>query len=441
MKILFMKLAFIGTGYVGLVTGTLLATLGHDVTCIDVDADKIDMLKKGKSPIYEKDLEAHIASASEEGKLHFAWGVKEGVTSDDFDAVFITVGTPPLADGSADLGTLHKVITQVASLTKKKTLIVIKSTVPPGTSLDVQEDLKGNGYEHKIANNPEFLREGNAVEDFLNPHRIVVGVADDRSREIMRQIYAPKTEQGTIYVETDLTTSEMIKYASNTFLANKIAFINEMADLCEEMGADVKDLSYAVGLDTRIGGQFLKAGPGFGGSCFPKDILALQHLAKERQVDSLILDAVIKANSNRPDKMIGKIEDICGGIARKKFAILGLTYKAGTDDLRSSPSLEIIEKLRDKGADIVAFDPMGMKNASKCLSAEELAETMEQACEEAAAIILVTEWEQFKNADFKQVARIVKSKTIIDLRNFLDRKKVMDAGFAYHAVGLSAQNS
>lgn len=434
-----MKLAFIGTGYVGLVSGVMLSHLGHDVTCIDLVQEKINQLKQNLSPIYEHSLEKYIEKCATAHKLHFNCGYDKKLA--DQDAVFITVGTPPKSDGHADLSYVYAALDQLLEFISENCVIVLKSTVPPGTSRQMQEYIAKKGRGNKVASNPEFLREGSAVYDFLNPERIVIGAGSDLAFTCMRAIYKRFDDQGVPIVETDFTTSEMIKYASNTFLANKIAFINEMADLCEKMGANVKELSHAIGLDSRIGAAFLKAGPGFGGSCFPKDILALQALTKQVGSQSLILDAIIEANSKRPGVIIEKIEKIVGTLAGKLVAVYGLTYKAGTDDLRSSPAIELIAKLKAKGAQIQAYDPMGNENAAAVLAPEEICADAYLATEGADFAICATEWPEFKDLDFGRIYNNLNQPVLIDLRNFLDHKKVENAGISCYVVGLNLSKS
>ncbi len=434
-----MRITFVGTGYVGLVSGVMLSHLGHNVTCLDVDENKIKMLQGKKAPIFEPGLNEYIDKYANTECLNFVYGYDDSIK--DSQCVFITVGTPPKSDGDADLSGIFSATREVCKHVNQDCIIVIKSTVPPGTCSVIQSFIVDNGYRNLVVSNPEFLREGCAINDFLKPDRIVVGAESRKSLDIMRMVYAPIINYGIAIVETDLTTSELIKYASNTFLANKIAFINEMADLCEIVGADIKTLARGVGLDKRIGESFLKAGPGFGGSCFPKDILALQKLAQKVDSDFLVLDAVIKANSKRPNTMIKKIISAVGGsFVGKKLAVLGLTYKAGTDDLRNSPAVELINKLQELDALIVAYDPEGMPNASKYFEKLECANSMMEAIEGADAIIIATEWEEFKTMDLVKVKNLLKAPIIIDLRNILEPKDLETNGFKYYSVGKQSGN-
>lgn len=488
-----MKLTFIGTGYVGLVSGVMMSYLGHKVTCLDIDKNKIDQLNNNQVPIYEPGLNDYINICVARGDLNFKYGYDSSLSGQD--AFFITVGTPSDSSGGADLSGVYKAIDNILEIANDQALIIVKSTVPPGSSLAIQEYIHSKGSEIKLANNPEFLREGSAVLDFLIPDRIVIGSSCESSVVKLKEIYSAMLHSSEVnllreedqynkigakqnreiisnleayrnnanlalvpdFVTTDLTTSEMIKYASNSFLANKIAFINEMSDLCENTGANINDLSFAVGLDRRIGGRFLKAGPGFGGSCFPKDILALQHLAREKNTDSLILDAVINANQARPLKMISKIEAVLGSLEGKRLTILGLTYKAGTDDFRSSPALEIVRLLKDRDIEVRVFDPMGDKvidsndNLRKTSPGEvsgtsqdkspyiiegsEICKDAYEACSASDAAIFITEWKEFENLDFAKIRNSLKSPIIIDLRHFLDIEKVTSAGLNYHTIG------
>ncbi|PCJ29687.1 MAG: UDP-glucose 6-dehydrogenase [Rickettsiales bacterium] len=429
-----MKIAFIGTGYVGLVSGVMMSHLGHDVVCLDVDENKINKLKNKEAPIYEAGLDEYLAKYANSPALQFVLGYD--ATIQDTDCLFVTVGTPPKEDGDADLSGIFDAVQNACKYVRSECVIVLKSTVPPGTCAQVREFMQNQGKTIHIVSNPEFLREGSAIKDFLEPDRIVIGAESEHAFEVMRQIYKPLTDAGVRLIETDLATSELIKYASNMFLANKIAFINEMADLCEVIGADISTLSTGVGTDKRIGEAFLKAGPGFGGSCFPKDILALQQLSKKVDSDFLVLDAVIKANSNRPGRMLKKISKAIGGdINGKKFAVLGLTYKAETDDLRSSPAIDLINLLQEKGGHVVAYDPEGMVNADKYFRKLDCASSAMSAIEGADAIIIATEWEELKKIDLEQAKRVARKPVIIDLRNILCPKEVLSKGFEYYSIG------
>ncbi len=429
-----MNITFIGTGYVGLVSGTMMAHLGHDVICIDVDAEKIEKLNNNIAPIYEPGLENYIENCVAASKIKFICGYSAAIQNSE--CVFVTVGTPPKPDGSADLSIVYESVKQALQYVAEDCVFVMKSTVPPGTCAKVQEYIKEMGFNNIVTSNPEFLREGSAIDDFLNPDRVVVGAETDHSIKVMREVYKPFTDRGIKLVETNLATSELIKYASNSFLATKIAFINEMADLCEITGADIDSLAHGIGMDNRIGSKFLKAGPGFGGSCFPKDISALADFAKNIETDCHITNAVIESNTQRADKMVFKIKNALGGIvAGKKIAIFGLTYKAGTDDLRCSPSIPIINKLQDMGADIDAYDPKGLVNADKYFESLKCADNLYEAAQDADIAVIITEWEEFGDINIEKLGQIMNNKIIVDLRNILNKQKMHEFGFVYHSIG------
>lgn len=431
-----MNITFIGSGYVGLVSGVMMSYLGHNVTCLDNDEAKISKLNKKILPIYEAKLDKYFMQALEHERLKFASFYNDELKNTE--AVFITVGTPSKESGEADLSYVYEAIDKISEYINKDYLIVIKSTVPPNSCNNIINYLKEKGFSFNVASNPEFLREGNAVEDFLYPDRIVIGVNNKESEDILRKIYMPLTDNGAELIVTDLVTAELIKYGSNSFLATKIAFINEMANLCEKIGADIKNLSKGIGLDKRIGTAFLNAGPGFGGSCFPKDILALNSIIKNNHIDSKILEAVIRSNKERPSLMVDKIatlldEDLKG----KNIAVLGLTYKAGTDDVRASPAIEIIKNLLDKGAYVKAFDPMGLENSQKTFQNENLLylDYAIKVCDSSDAIIITTEWSEFQALDWQKIYSLVKTPIIIDLRNILKADEVENIGFRYYTVG------
>ncbi|MFV9936292.1 MAG: UDP-glucose/GDP-mannose dehydrogenase family protein [Rickettsia endosymbiont of Haemaphysalis japonica] len=429
-----MNITFIGSGYVGLVSGIIMGYLGHNVTCLDNDEVKISKLNKQILPIYEAKLDEYLKQALESDRLKFTNIYNNELQN--ADAIFITVGTPSQWWGAADLKYVYDAIDEVFEHINQDCLIVIKSTVPPGSCSNIIAYLKSRGLSFNVASNPEFLSEGSAVEDFLYPDRIVIGVNNKESEEILRKIYAPL--QGTKFVVTDLVTSELIKYASNSFLATKIAFINEMADLCEKIGGNIKDLSKGVGLDQRIGQNFLNAGPGFGGSCFPKDILALNNLVENHHIDCRILKAVIKSNKQRPSNMVDKIATLLDGdLKGKNIAILGLTYKAGTDDVRASPAIAIVKILLNKDVYVKAFDPIGLENAKKNLEHKHLLylDSAVDACKSVDIIVIATEWSEFKELNWQEIYDLVKSPIIIDLRNILDNEAMKKIGFRYYAVG------
>jgi UDPglucose 6-dehydrogenase len=435
-----MKVTFVGSGYVGLVSGVMMSHLGHFVTCLDIDQDKINKLKNLEPPIFENNLEYYLTQYGNTERLNFICGYNESIY--ESSAIFIAVGTPQKGDGNADLHYIFESIMSSAKYVNPDCVFVIKSTVPPGTCKQIKELLVQNGFSNNVVSNPEFLREGSAVHDFLYPDRIILGSESKTALEIIKQIYKPLSDKQIPILETDLITAELIKYASNSFLACKIAFINEMADLCEVIGADINQLSNGVGLDKRIGSAFLKVGPGFGGSCFPKDILALQHLTNDLKSDSLILDAVITANTNRPKLMIQRIKAFLNGQIRgKNIAILGLTYKAGTDDLRSSPVIELINLLWKNDAKIKAYDPQGMPNSSKYFDNKLVCGSSAfEVCIGADAVVVATEWPEFANIDYKKLKLQLNSPNIIDLRNFLDRTMLTKLGYNCYFVGQKTAN-
>ena len=430
-----MKITFIGSGYVGLVSGAGMSYLGHHVTCLDIDEKKINKLKKLEVPIFEDGLEEYIRQYGNSERLNFKCGYDASIK--DSSAIFITVGTPEAPNGDANLEYIFDAVLKAAPYASPDSIFIIKSTVPPGTCANVKALLRERGFDNEVVSNPEFLREGSAIHDFMHPDRIIIGTDSQKVFHIMRQIYKPFTDQGIPLLETDLNTSELIKYASNSFLACKIAFINEMADLCEVIGADINKLSKGIGLDHRIGPDFLKAGPGFGGSCFPKDILALQHLTNKLDSDFLILEAIIKTNTNRPQLMMAKVKKFFGGeIKGKKIAVLGLTYKAGTDDLRNSPAIDLINLFWENDVEVIAYDPQGMKNAGKYFDDALLcANSALEAATGADALIIATEWPEFANLDYAKVKTLLNEPNIIDLRNILNKNMLIALGYKCYFVG------
>ncbi len=429
------KLHVIGTGYVGLVSGVMMSYLGHDVTCLDSDISKIDQLKKNILPIYEPKLSEYLPPLVKSGKLQFAASYSAELQNSQ--AVFITVGTPSLPSGEADLQYIFTAIDNLCPWIKDDCLIIIKSTVPPTTCNQIIDYLNNKNFKFSVASNPEFLREGTAIEDFLNPDRILIGTNNKQAEDLLKEIYRPLITKNIPMVSTDLVTAELTKYVSNAFLATKIAFINEMANLCEKMGAHTKDLSCGVGLDKRIGKEFLNVGPGFGGSCFPKDMLALGQIAKHYQCNFQIVNAVINSNYQRPYDMADKIHDIIGNdLHNKVISVLGLTFKAGTDDVRNSPAIKIIEILVDKGANTRVFDPVGMNNAKKEVKNVFFADSALSACKNSDIIIVATEWSEFKDLDWSLIRHLVKSPIILDLRHILDGDMLKALGFKYYLIGI-----
>lgn len=428
-----MKITIIGSGYVGLVSGICFAKLGHDVTCVDTDKTKIAKLKSGTVPIFEPGLEELLAEVVKAKKITFTTDLKEGLKVSNI--VFIAVGTPQEEDGSADLSYVLGAAKEIAKLSNSYKLIVTKSTVPAGTGDKIKKLVKktNSKLEFSVASNPEFLREGAAIDDFMHPDRIVIGVEDEKSKKILSEVYAKFAAKKLI--TTDVITAELIKYASNSFLATKISFINEMADLCEIVGGDIKRLSHAMGLDSRIGEKFLNPGPGFGGSCFPKDIMAILNVAKENKVSLSLINSVITSNQKRKIKMADKISAALGGkISGKKIALLGLAFKANTDDIRYSPAIVIAKELSKKGAKVFATDPEGIENSKKELAKFKNISFFKNAYEatkDADLIVIATEWQEYRDLNFSKI----KTKKIVDLRNLFDAKKMKEKGLEYFYIG------
>ncbi|MDE2135361.1 MAG: UDP-glucose/GDP-mannose dehydrogenase family protein [Alphaproteobacteria bacterium] len=430
-----MRIVMIGSGYVGLVSGACLSEFGHDVVCIDNDTDKIAGLKQGVMPIYEPGLEDVVAVNVKAGRLTFDTDLKKVVPG--AEAVFIAVGTPSRrGDGHADLSYVFAVAEEVAACLSDYTVIVTKSTVPVGTNRKVEEIVrKGRpDADFDVASNPEFLREGSAIEDFRRPDRVVVGCDTERTRAVMREIYRPLYLNETPIVFTSRETSELIKYAANAFLATKITFINEMANLCEKVGGDVQDVARGMGLDGRIGNKFLHAGPGYGGACFPKDTLALLKTAQDYGAPTRIVEAVVAVNSARKQEMAEKIERAFDGVSGKIIAVLGLTFKPNTDDMRDAPSLVIVPYLQSKGARIQAYDPEGGKEAKKLLNLDLCKDTYD-ALKGADGAVILTEWNEFRALDLGRVKSLLKRPLMVDLRNIYRPGPMKDAGFAYFSVG------
>lgn len=434
-----MRVAMIGTGYVGLVSGACFADFGHKVTCIDKDQSKIDMLRGGGIPIYEPGLDDLVKSNVREGRLDFASDPSEAVAQ--ADAVFIAVGTPSRrGDGHADLSYVYAAAEEVAQLIQGYTVIVNKSTVPVGTGDEVEAIIAKTNpdADFSVASNPEFLREGAAIKDFKIPDRVVVGVGDDRAQEVMRELYRPLFLNETPILFTERRTSELIKYAANAFLALKITFINEMADLCEKVGADVQAVARGIGLDNRIGRKFLNAGPGYGGSCFPKDTLALTKTARDAHAPARLIETVVEVNADRKKAMGDKIITACDGdVSGRTIAVLGLAFKQNTDDMRDSPSLDIVPALQAAGASVRAFDPESMDEARKLLGADglEYCDGPYHAVENADAVVILTEWDQFRALDMTRVKSLMRGDVLVDLRNIYGADDMAKLGFRYHSVG------
>jgi UDPglucose 6-dehydrogenase len=430
-----MRIAMIGTGYVGLVSGACFSEFGHEVTCVDKDKAKIDLLRAGRIPIFEPGLETIVATNTQAGRLSFTTDLATAVKG--ADAVFIAVGTPSRrGDGHADLTYVFAVAEEIAPALGGYTVVVTKSTVPVGTGGKIEEILRCLRPEadFDVASNPEFLREGAAIEDFRRPDRVVVGCETQRAQDILREVYRPLYLNETPILFTSRETSELIKYAANAFLATKITFINEMADICEKVGADVQDVARGIGLDGRIGSKFLHAGPGFGGSCFPKDTLALLRTAEQVGAPSRIVHAVVEVNEARKMAMAKKISAAFGGVQGKTVAILGLTFKPNTDDMRDAPSLAIVPALLAEGASIQAYDPEGAQEARKLLGIETVPSAYE-ALDGADGVVILTEWNEFRALDLARVKNLLTQPLMVDLRNIYRPEQMATAGFRYVSIG------
>jgi UDPglucose 6-dehydrogenase len=433
-----MKICVVGTGYVGLVTGACFAEFGNPVTCVDIDERKIAALRDGKVPFFEPGLEDLVDRGVKGGRLDFSTELADTVK--EALVVFIAVGTPQGADGRADLSYVQGVARTIAANLNSYKVVVTKSTVPAGTGRMIREIIdehKGEDHPFSVASNPEFLREGSAIEDFLRPNRVVLGTEDEQSAAILQDLYRPLYLIETPIVVTDVVTAEIVKYASNAFLATKISFINEMADLCESVGADVNVVAKAMGLDRRIGPKFLHAGPGYGGSCFPKDTRAVLELARDRDVPLRIVEAVIRVNDSRVPHMIDKIAAAVGGeLAGKTLCLLGLTFKPNTDDLRESPALAILHRLSEAGAKVRAYDPVAIPLvAQDPIPGVVYCEDEYEAAEGADAAILATEWNQFRGLDFGRLRQRMAQPVLVDLRNVYEPDKMRAQGFDYTGVG------
>jgi UDPglucose 6-dehydrogenase len=430
-----MRIAMIGTGYVGLVSGACLSEFGHEVVCIDKDAGKIADLNKGRVPIFEPGLDEVVAVNARAGRLSFATDL--GTAVSQADAVFIAVGTPSRrGDGHADLSFVFGAAEEIARALTGYAVVVTKSTVPVGTGRNVEEIIRKirPDADFDVASNPEFLREGSAIEDFRRPDRIVVGAETERARNVLKEVYRPLYLNETPILFTSRETSELIKYAANAFLATKITFINEMADLCEKVGADVQEVARGIGLDGRIGGKFLHAGPGFGGSCFPKDTLALLKTSQDANAPVRIVETVVSVNENRKSRMADKIVEAFGDVKGKTIAVLGLTFKPNTDDMRDAPSLVIVPKLQAKGARVRAYDPEGADEARKVLDIETCRDAYE-AIAGADGVVILTEWNEFRALDLDRVKGLLKHPLMVDLRNIYRPAQMAEAGFTYVSVG------
>lgn len=432
-----MRITMIGSGYVGLVSGACFSDFGHDVICVDKDERKIADLLQGKMPIYEPGLDALVMKNHKAGRLNFTTDLGPAVR--DADVIFIAVGTPSRrGDGHADLSYVYAASEEIAKELTGYTVIVDKSTVPVGTGDEVERIIReaNPDADFAVVSNPEFLREGAAIDDFKHPDRIVIGSDDDRALEVMRQVYRPLSLNKSPIIEMSRRAAELTKYAGNAFLATKITFINEIADLCEKVGADVQAVARGIGLDNRIGAKFLHAGPGYGGSCFPKDTLALLKTSQDYDAPQRIVEAVVMVNDNRKRAMGRKVIAAMGGDVRgKKVAVLGLTFKPNTDDMRDSPAIAIIQTLQDAGAEVSAYDPEGMEQATKVLDNITYCTGSYETMEGADALVVATEWDAFRALDLGRVKSLLRTPVLVDLRNIYPREQAEAAGFFYHGVG------
>ncbi|HVE14122.1 MAG TPA: UDP-glucose/GDP-mannose dehydrogenase family protein [Elusimicrobiota bacterium] len=431
-----MHISVIGTGYVGLVTGACFAEFGVAVTCVDKDAARIERLKKGDVPFYEPGITELVAKGLREGRLHFTTDAAKAV--EDALVIFIAVGTPPRPDGSSDLSFVEDVGRAIAKTMTGYKVVVTKSTVPVGTGERLREVIRAHrsgDFRFDIVSNPEFLREGSAIDDFMRPNRVVLGADSEQAVAIMKDLYRPLYLIETPFVVTDIQSAEMIKYASNAFLAVKISFINEIANLCEKVGADVQVVAKGMGLDQRIGSKFLHAGPGFGGSCFPKDLAALVHMGETAGQHMQIAEAAVRVNEEQRERMVKKIEAAAGGLKGKTFAVLGLSFKPNTNDLREAPALDIAKALLKAGAAVRACDPAALEEGCKLVPGLAPAKDAYDAAKGADAVVIMTEWNQFRNLDFDQLKKAMRAPLLIDLRNVYEAARVTGFGFQYVSVG------
>ena len=432
-----MRIAMIGTGYVGLVSGACFSEFGTQVICVDKDRGKIQQLENGDIPIYEPGLEALVCKNVAAGRLKFTTDLEAAV--ENADAVFISVGTPSRrGDGHADLSYVYAAATEIAEAIDGYTVVVTKSTVPVGTGREVQRIMRATNpdADFDVVSNPEFLREGSAIEDFMRPDRVIIGTNSEAAANILRELYRPLYLLETPVLHTNIETAELIKYAANTFLATKITFINEISDLCEKVGANVQEVARGIGLDGRIGQKFLHAGPGYGGSCFPKDTRALVQTATEHGTPLKVVETVVGVNSERKKKMSEKIVTACGGsVQNKTIAILGLTFKPNTDDMRESPSLSIVPALQTAGATIRAFDPQGMGEARELLPNTIFCSNAYEAMAGANALVVVTEWNEFRLLDLERVKELLLDPVMVDLRNIYNADEIARVGLNYYSVG------
>lgn len=431
-----MHICMIGTGYVGLVTGTCFAEFGNDVVCVDIDQTKIARLQAGEIPIYEPGLDTLVAQNAKAGRLSFTTDLKHAV--ENALVIFIAVGTPQAEDGSADMRHVENVVKDIARYMNGYKVIVNKSTVPVGAGKLIKKIIQENQpapIHFSVVSNPEFLREGSAIEDFMRPNRVVIGAEDSEAMAIMKDLYSPLYLIETPIVMTNLASAELTKYAANAFLATKISFINEVANVCERVGADVHDVAKGMGLDNRIGAKFLHPGPGYGGSCFPKDTRALLTIAQQHDYRFQIVEAAVAVNEQQRRVMIQKIKHITGGVKGKTIAFLGLSFKPNTDDMREAPAADIIQALLQEGAQIRAYDPVAMPEARKILPNIAYGKDTYDIMEGADALVFITEWNQFRSLDLDKIKSLLKTPLVIDLRNIYEPSKMIDKGFKYYSVG------
>ena len=435
-----MRIAMIGAGYVGLVSGACFSEFGFNVVCVDRDKDRIERLTGGDIPIFEPGLESLILKNTKSGRLSFTTSLSKAL--DDTDAVFIAVGTPSRrGDGHADLSFVYEVAREISGKITDYAVIVTKSTVPVGTGDEIERIIKeiNSSIKCDVVSNPEFLREGSAIDDFMRPDRVVIGTSSEKAREIMRQIYRPLFLLETPILFTDRSTAELIKYAGNTFLATKITFINEISDLCEKVGANIQDVAKGIGLDGRIGPKFLHPGPGYGGSCFPKDTLALVNTAQAAGSPIRIVETVVDINNKRKQGLIARVKAIVKGkITGKQVAVLGVTFKPNTDDMRDSPSLDLIPELVKEGAVVNVYDPEGMENAKQVINDVQWCDNAYDALTGCEVGIILTEWNEFRALDLDRVKGVMKVPLIVDLRNIYEMDEMSTAGFEYHCLGVKS---
>jgi len=430
-----MKITIVGTGYVGLVSGVCFADMGNDVVCLDVDENKISSLKKGIIPIYEPGLKELLDKNINTQRIRFTTDKKDAYESSEI--VFVCVGTPQGSNGDADLSYVFSVAEEVSHFLNTYKVIVNKSTVPVGTAEKVKRIILENNpsANFDVVSNPEFLKEGAAIKDFQNPDRVVIGSDSEKAKKMLKQLYEPVVRTGKPLMFTDIKSSELIKYASNAMLATRISFMNELSHLCEAIGADIKEVAKGVGLDSRIGTRFLQAGIGYGGSCFPKDVRALSHTLEKLNLNSDILRAVDYVNERQKKSILPKLRKTLNSLDKKKIAVWGLSFKPRTDDVREAPALSVIEQLKNEYAEVSAFDPVANDNAKKILKGIKFSDNMYDSLKEADALVILTEWDEFRNPDFEKIKKLMKQHIIIDGRNIYDKKHIEELGFIYKSVG------